>query len=226
MVLHGLWSHNKVTKSQRPRSFFTDAIAHLNVDLHGQILCSTQNRVIFRPCAPTDNKKNENWLWPVPASRFSSAQVWQQNRWPKFTLVVNAVKDQCAPHHVGRGSLGRRSFGLCATKSRSGVQARKKVALNRVQTNFYCFACLIVTIFSKCTLSFNSFRWNVDLRECWRVNMTRQHSRRSTGNVDESKFWHHFQIYAFETLIISVFPLDGGGGGTNDAQIRIRKDAT
>ena len=39
-----------------------------------------------------------------------------------------------APHHVGRGSLGRRSFGLCATKSRSSVQARKKVALNRVQT--------------------------------------------------------------------------------------------
>ena len=35
---------------------------------------------------------------------------------------------------MGRGSLGRRLFGLCATKSRSGVQARKKVALNRVQT--------------------------------------------------------------------------------------------
>ena len=38
------------------------------------------------------NKKNENWLWPVPASRFSCAQVWQQNRWPKFTLVINVEK--------------------------------------------------------------------------------------------------------------------------------------
>ena len=38
---------------------------------------------------------------------------------------------------MGRGSLGRRSFGLCATKSRSSVQAPKKVALNRVQTDFF-----------------------------------------------------------------------------------------
>ena len=48
---HEYWSHSKVRTSQRPRSFFTDAIAHLNV--YDQIFCSTQNRVIFRPCAST-----------------------------------------------------------------------------------------------------------------------------------------------------------------------------
>ena len=36
---------------------------------------------------------------------------------------------------VGRGSLGRCSFGLCTTKNCSRVQARKKVALNRVQSD-------------------------------------------------------------------------------------------
>ena len=54
----------------------------------------------------------------------------------------NAVKDQSHSERrsveprfmVGRGRLGRRSFWLCATKGRPGAQARKKVALNRVQT--------------------------------------------------------------------------------------------
>ena len=50
---------------------------------------------------------------------------------------VSIIKQTNKTNNVGRGSLGQRLIGLCATKSRSSVQAPKKVALNRVQTKPY-----------------------------------------------------------------------------------------